>query len=116
MIVTLVAATLLWKIPFYLKLKSINTPDGCEEIATKIELSDVYWLHIIGNRVIKYDGGSSAVKEYVLQNNSEAKLENISVYPFFRDWDDYAVSPYDYEVDESDKDKYVVIEYFYKFE
>lgn len=114
--VILIAAALLWKIPFHLKLKSIDVPDGCEEIATKIELSDVYWLHIIGNRVIKYDGSLEAVKQYILQNNSEKQLENISVRPFFTEWDDYAVSPNDYEVDNSEKYKYTVIQYFYKFE
>lgn len=114
--VTLVIITLLWKVPVYLKLKSINIPDGCEDITTQVNFSDVYWYHIIGNRVVKYDGGSSAVREYVLQNNSEKKLKNISVHPFFVETDDYAVSPYDYEVAQSDRDKYVIIEYYYRLE
>ena len=114
--VTLVIITLLWKVPVYLKLKSINIPDGCEDITTQVIFSDVYWYHIIGNRVVKYDGGSAAVREYVLQNNSEKKLKNISVHPFFVETDDYAVSPYDYEVAQSDKDKYVIIEYYYRLE
>ena len=114
--VTLVIITLLWKVPVYLKLKSINIPDGCEDITTQVIFSDVYWYHIIGNRVVKYDGGSAAVREYVLQNNSEKKLKNISVHPFFVETDDYAVSPYDYEVEHSDRDKYVIIEYYYRLE
>jgi len=114
--VTLVIITLLWKVPVYLKLKSINIPDGCEDITTQVNFSDVYWYHIIGNRVVKYDGGSAAVREYVLHNNSEKKLKNISVHPFFVETDDYAVSPYDYEVAQSDKDKYVIIEYYYRLE
>ena len=114
--VTLVIITLLWKVPVYLKLKSINIPDGCEDITTQVIFSDVYWYHIIGNRVVKYDGGSAAVREYVLQNNSEKKLKNISVHPFFVETDDYAVSPYDYEVAQSDRDKYVIIEYYYRLE
>ena len=114
--VTLVIITLLWKVPVYLKLKSINIPDGCEDITTQVNFSDVYWYHIIGNRVVKYDGGSSAVREYVLQNNSEKKLKNITVHPFFVETDDYVVSPYDYEVAQSDKDKYVIIEYYYRLE
>lgn len=114
--VTLVIITLLWKVPVYLKLKSINIPDGCEDITTQVIFSDVYWYHIIGNRVVKYDGGSAAVREYVLQNNSEKKLKNISVHPFFVETDDYAVSPYDYEVEQSDRDKYVIIEYYYRLE
>lgn len=114
--VTLVIITLLWKVPVYLKLKSINIPDGCEDITTQVIFSDVYWYHIIGNRVVKYDGGSAAVREYVLQNNSENKLKNISVHPFFVETDDYAVSQYDYEVAQSDKDKYVIIEYYYRLE
>ena len=110
-----VSILLLWKIPFYAKLKSISVPDGCEEITTEIEFSDVYRLHIIGERVIKYDGGYDVLEDYVQRNNSDAKLKNISVHPFFTDRDDFAVYPNDYEVDAKEQDKYCVIEYYYQF-
>ena len=113
--VIVTAILLLWRIPFYAKLKSISIPDGCEEITTEIEFSDVYWLHIIGERVIKYDGGYEALEDYVQRNNSNAQLKYISVHPFFIDWDDCAVCPNDYDVDEQEHDKYCVIEYYYQF-
>lgn len=70
-LILITVAVLFWRVPVYIKLKTINVPDGCEEIDTKIILSDAYWLHITGERVIKYDGGYEALNSYVQQNNSE---------------------------------------------
>ncbi len=108
----IVLIAICWKAPFYIKLKSIDVPKNCTEIETKVELTDVYWYHVIGERLVKYDGGYEELQSYVEENNSEDKLRNISVHPFFVEKDDYAISPYDYAVDFPEQYKYVVIKYF----
>ena len=111
----LITVTILfWRVPIYIKLKTINVPYGCEEIDTKIILSDAYWFHISGERVIKYDGGYEALNSYVHQNNSEFQLKNIEVTPFFVEKSEYAVDIFD--VEQAERWKYAVIEYYRKLE
>lgn len=111
--VFIIAIILLWRVPIYYKLKSIEIPMGSTEIETKVCLSDVYELHIIGERVIKYDGGYESVCQYIQENNTDKKIKNIDISPFFKDWDDFAVFPSDYnKVRPDDYNKYVVIKYY----
>jgi len=114
MTVMIIAVVTLWKVPVYIKLNSINIPDGCEKIETEVIYTDVYEYHILGEKVMKYESGWDSVEEYVQANNSEKALANISIVPFFREWDDFAVFPNDYydKVSKEDYDKYFVIVYY----
>ena len=112
----IVRSAIFWRVPFYIKLKNIDVPKNCTEIETRVEFTDVYWYHIIGERLVKYDGGYEELQSYVEENNSEDKLRNISVKPFFVEKDDCAISPYDYAVDLPEQYKYIVIEYYKKIE
>ncbi len=112
-IVFIIAIILLWRVPIYCKLKSIEVPMSSTEIETKVCLLDVYEFHIIGERVIKYDGGYESVYQYIQENNTDRKLKNIDISPFFKDWDDFAVFPSDYnKVSPEDYNEYVVIKYY----
>ncbi|MBQ3464192.1 MAG: hypothetical protein IJH36_14030, partial [Clostridia bacterium] len=92
----IVLSAIFWRVPFYIKLKNIDVPKNCTEIETRVEFTDVYWYHIIGERLVKYDGGYEELQSYVEENNSEDTLRNISVKPFFVENDDCAISQYDY--------------------
>lgn len=113
LIILIIAAVLLWRVPIYYKLKSIKVPMDSTEIETKVCLTDVYEFHIIGERVIKYDGGYEGVYKYIQENNTDRKIKNIDISHFFKDWDDFAVFPNDYDkVSPEDYNKYVVIKYY----
>ena len=112
-IILIIKIICLWRVPIYYKLKSINVPEESIEIKTKICLTDVYEFHIIGERVIKYDGGYENAFEYIQEYNTDKKINNIDISPFFKEWDDFAVSPDDYgEVKQEDYKKYIVIKYY----
>ena len=104
-----------WKIPIILKIETMKLPPGCETVyPTKIHVSDVYWLHIKGEKVIKCDQGYEAVKEYIESHNSEFKRLNITIDPYGGVSD---ISIYDSEFDEyfkeqPDQENYIVIDYF----
>lgn len=106
-----------WKIPILRKIENLKLPDGCTTVyRTKIQISDVYWLHIAGEKVIKCDLGYEETKQYMEANNSESALENISIYPY-GGMSDIAI--YDSELDEEfwkqpDRDCYIKICYFKK--
>ncbi|MCD7778278.1 MAG: hypothetical protein LUH47_07230 [Clostridiales bacterium] len=70
-----------WKLPVYYKINSLNLPSGCETVSkTEIIYSDAYSLnHIEGEKIVKYDGGYEKAVEYIEENNSKEKLENIAV-------------------------------------
>ncbi len=103
-----------WKIPVYLQLYRINLPDGYGTLKTKVILSDVYTLHIIGERVVNVDMELEEFEQYVRSHNTEKQLGHIMILPFFRPWDDYAVFPDAYEdkVPEEEKDHYFVLRYY----
>lgn len=110
--ILMIAAILFWKIPIYLKLNAIDIPDSCIEIETDVILSDVYWLHIAGERVIQYDGDYEALNTYIQQNNSAFQLKNITVVPFFRDTSESVIHPDKYNIAESERQNYAVIKYY----
>lgn len=69
-----------WKIPIILKIETLKLPPGCEMVyPSKVWISDVYWPHIKGEKVIKCDLGYEAAKEYIETHNSKSKLSNISI-------------------------------------
>ena len=107
-----------WKIPIYIQLHSIVLPKECKTFKTKVMLSDVYTLHVIGERVIIIDMEQEELEDYIRSHNTEEKLRHILVFPFFRAWDDFAIVPDDYEdrVSEEDKDQYYVISYYKNLE
>ena len=118
-IFVLLLLPLWWKVPIILKIESLRLPDGCEVVyPTKVWISDVYWYHIKGEKVIKCDMGYKAAKEYMETHNSGFKLINISIYEY-GGMDDIAI--YDSEFDkffekQPDKDKYIKISYLKKWD
>lgn len=106
-----------WKIPIALRMETLNLPKDCTTVYhTKVQISDVYWLHIKGEKVIKCDIGYEAVKEYIETHNSETALKYIDIYPY-GGMSDIAI--YDSQFDEkfweqSDQESYITISYFRK--
>ena len=72
-----------WKIPVVWRIETLKLPKGCKTVYhTKGRISDVYWLHIEGEKVLKYDEGYEALKEYIEEYNSKKALEYIQIYPY----------------------------------
>lgn len=107
-----------WKIPIVWRMETLKLPEGCKTVyKTKIWISDVYWLHIKGEKVIKCDMGYEAVKTYIEEHNSEEALKCIDIYPY-GGMSDIAI--YDSQNDEAfwqqpDRDNYITISYFRKW-
>lgn len=107
-----------WKIPIILKIETLKLPLGCEMVyPSKVWISDVYWPHIKGEKVIKCDLGYEAAKEYIETHNSKSKLSNISIdsYDGMSDLAIYNSEFDDYFQEQPDKDNYIKIDYFLKF-
>lgn len=107
-----------WKIPIILKIETLKLPPGCEMVyPSKVWISDVYWPHIKGEKVIKCDLGYEAAKEYIETHNSKSKLSNISIdsYGGMSDLAIYNSEFDDYFEEQPDKDNYIKIDYFLKF-
>lgn len=107
-----------WKIPIILKIETLKLPPGCEMVyPSKVWISDVYWPHIKGEKVIKCDLGYEAAKEYIETHNSKLKLSNISIdsYGGMSDLAIYNSEFDDYFEEQPDKDNYIKIDYFLKF-
>lgn len=107
-----------WKIPIILKIETLKLPPGCEMVyPVKVWISDVYWPHIKGEKVIKCDLGYEAAKEYIETHNSKSKLSNISIdsYDGMSDLAIYNSEFDDYFEEQPDKDNYIKIDYFLKF-
>lgn len=106
-----------WKIPVVCRMEMLKLPENCETVYhTKIRISDVYWLHIKGEKVIKCDMGYEFAKLYIEENNSSEALKYINIYPY-EGMSDIAI--YDSQYDETfwqqpDRDKYIKISYFRK--
>lgn len=107
---------LLWKLPFYYILNQVKLPENCKTFQTKVVLTDVYTVHILGEKVIVSDMNEEELEKYIQENNSQKWIKHISVSPFFREWDDFAVFPEDYEeeIPEEEKGNYYVITYYLK--
>lgn len=72
-----------WKIPVVWRIETLKLPKGCKTVYhIKVRISDVYWLHIEGEKVLKYDEGYEALKEYIEEYNSKKALEYIQIYPY----------------------------------
>lgn len=107
-----------WKIPIILKIETLKLPPGCEMVyPVNVWISDVYWPHIKGEKVIKCDLGYEAAKEYIETHNSKSKLSNISIdsYGGMSDLAIYNSEFDDYFEEQPDKDNYIKIDYFLKF-
>ena len=106
-----------WKIPVLVRIESLHLPTGYETVyPVKVRISDVYWLHIKGEKVIKCDLDAQAAMEYIEAHNSNEKLKDIQIYAY-EGMSDIAI--YDAEYDEEfqkkpDRDHYIVISYFRK--
>lgn len=106
-----------WKLPIVWRMETLKLPQGCKTVYhTKIWISDVYWLHIDGEKVIKCDMEYEATKAYIEEHNSAETLKNISI-----SWYGGLLSDpiYDAEYDEAfweqaDRENYVKIRYFRK--
>lgn len=110
-------ALLGWKLPILWKIECLNLPDGCETIYhTKIQISDVYWPHIKGEKVIKCSLGYEAAKEYIENYNSASRLTNITIEEY-AGMSDIAIynSEYDDEFwEQPDYENYIKIDYMKK--
>ena len=106
-----------WKIPVVLKIETLHLPDGCEIVyPTKVWISDVYWLHIKGEKVIKCRLGYEAVKEYIEVHNSSLQLKNIDIDPY-GGMSDIAIYDAEFDADfwkQPDQDNYIKINYLYR--
>lgn len=72
-----------WKIPVVWRIETLKLPKNCKTVYhTKVRISDVYWLHIKGEKVLKYDEGYEALKEYIEEYNSKKALQYIQIYPY----------------------------------
>lgn len=106
-----------WRIPIVYCMETLKLPENYETVYhTKIRISDVYWLHIKGEKVIKCDMGYELAKLYIEENNSPEALKYINIYPY-EGMSDIAI--YDSQYDEifwqqPDRDKYIKISYFRK--
>ena len=107
-----------WKIPVLWRIESLELPKGCKTVyQSKVQISDVYWLHIKGEKVIKCDIGYEAAKEYIEEHNSAEELKDIRIDPY-GGMSDTAI--YDSQFDETfwqqpDRDDYIIISYFKKW-
>ncbi len=58
--------------PIVWQIETLRLPQDCKTVYhTKIRVSDVYWLHTKGEKVIQCEMGYEAVKAYVEEHNSE---------------------------------------------
>lgn len=118
-ILTLLLCLFCWRVPIILKIETLSLPDGYEVVyPTKVWISDVYWYHVKGEKVIKCDMGYEAAKEYIETHNSKFKLVNIDIYEY-GGMSDIAI--YDSEFDkyfqkQPDQDKYIKISYLKKWD
>ena len=101
--------------PILWRIETLRLPKGCKTVYhTKIWISDVYWLHIDGEKVIKCDMGYEQTKAYIEEHNSQKVLEYIGIHPYGGFSDD---AIYDSQYDEMfwqqpDQDNYIKISYF----
>lgn len=98
-----------WKIPVIWKIETLKLPDGCETVyPLKVEMSDVHWWHISGEKVIACDAGYDAAKAYIESHNSIVKLHHLSICGYGSMSCDYI---YDSEYDEYFEEHYNPDEY-----
>lgn len=108
-----------WKIPVVLAIETLDLPEGCEKVyRTRVWLSDVYWLHVKGEKVMKCSLGYEETKAYIESSNPPWRLEHISIRPYSGMSD---ISIYDSQFDDEfwempERDDYFVIDYFRKLE
>ena len=72
-----------WKIPVIWNMETLNLPEGSQTVyRTKIQISDVYWLHTKEEKVIRCDVGYEVAKAYIAEHNSREALKYIDIYPY----------------------------------
>ena len=107
-----------WKIPIAWRIETLKLPKGYKTVYhTKVQLSDIYWLHTKAEKVIKCDMGYEATKTYIETHNSQKALKYIRIYPY-GGMSDIAI--YDSQYDETfwqspDQESYIKIDYFRKW-
>ena len=99
-------------------VESVKIPEDSEiYLDTKAEVSDIYWIHVRAEKVIRVEEGDDYVTKFIKDNNSPLALANISVHGMSGMSD---MEFYDFDMlseDEQNKlledgiDKYVRIEY-----
>lgn len=94
-------------------VKEINLPPQSETVRSlRFTVSDVYYVKILGEKVIKSSLPYEDTIRYIEENNSEKQLENICFVPYGGMSDDYI---YDSEEDKSftkeEQDYYIKIKY-----
>lgn len=107
-----------WKIPVIWRIETLDLPEDSKTVYhTKIRISDVYWLHTKGEKVIRCDVGYEAAKAYIEEHNSMEVLRYIDIYPYGGISD---LALYDSQNDEvfwqqPDRDNYITISYLRKW-
>lgn len=72
-----------WKIPVIWRMETLALPEGSKTVYhTKVQISDVYWLHTKGEKVIRCNVGYEAAKAYIEEHNSKEVLKYIDIYPY----------------------------------
>ncbi|MDE6844726.1 MAG: hypothetical protein K2J99_03025 [Lachnospiraceae bacterium] len=105
---------LCWKPLVTWQIESVNLPEGCVTVhPARVELSDVCWLHIQGEKVLACEQGFESAQEYIESHNSALRLWNISVLGWGAMSDMFLLdSEYDTDFNDNwDRDEYVKITY-----
>ncbi|MBQ8940298.1 MAG: hypothetical protein IJ062_00555 [Firmicutes bacterium] len=111
----------LWKLPIYAQINLLRLPENTETVyRAKVHISDVYWLHVLGDKVVKCEEGYEYAKKYIEENNPKLMRWHIGIYEYGGMSD---ISIYDAEFDhewlalpKTEKDRYIRIRYFKMFE
>ena len=75
-----------WQIPAFFSIETLHVPQGSQVyLKTKVEISDVNWWHIQGEKVIICPQPYEEVKEYVQSHNSALRRSNTGVLEYGND-------------------------------
>ena len=107
----------LWQMPICIRLNMIKLPEDAEQILpAKAEISDVYIGHIHAEKVFKCSGGSEYAKKYIKEHNPVFLTHDIEIWDFLTEWDDLVYYPKQRYYDSRDKDRYVRLRYYKRFD
>ena len=104
----------LIKLPFYLYMNNITLPEGCEQLETKVTITDVEIWHIIAERLVYSEKREEEIASYIHKHNIFSK--KIEVYDLYeangRDYnEDIFISDEKYPYQEQDAENYILLHY-----
>lgn len=85
--IAVIAGTLLyipcWKLLILWKINTLNVPEKTTEVyPAKAWISDVYWPHMKGEKVLDCEIGYESAKAYIEANNPAWKLKNLEIVEY----------------------------------